>query len=78
MFDGWWWSRKPHERKPDQEGFDMTEKVGFRSVVSMVNPQSIGLQQLEPLHIEAHDDCDQLLTAMSRTGSLGGLSGCTC
>ena len=49
----------------------MTEKVGFRSVESMVDPQSIGLQQLEPLHIEAHDDCDQLLTAMSRT-AFGG------
>ncbi len=49
----------------------MTEKKGFRAIETMIDPESLGLQQLEPLDIDAPEDFDQLLTAMSRT-AFGG------
>ncbi len=49
----------------------MTEKKEFREIEIMIDPESIGLEQLEPLNIDSLVNCDQLLKAMSRT-AFGG------
>lgn len=49
----------------------MSDNSTYRKIESMVDPKTLGLQELNPLDIDQAENCEQLLKAMSQT-AFGG------